>query len=192
MLQSHKLLLFDRRAATLAEQHETLGNHPEHGYSLLLREEQLDWATDAPRKRELCAAAIKAFAQAKMWEACIKVSRHLAGGLEARYDYPELAAALREQAGFLDRITSGDRSLPNFYRVVLHGHGFSEQERGQAYVHRSLQSESVREFTEGIRRQYPAATVVNTSAPPPPYVVDPNTTQRDKHWEEDVDYSNVQ
>eukprot|EP01006_Ploeotia_vitrea_P054501 TRINITY_DN67895_c10_g3_i1.p1 TRINITY_DN67895_c10_g3~~TRINITY_DN67895_c10_g3_i1.p1 ORF type:complete len:438 (+),score=274.69 TRINITY_DN67895_c10_g3_i1:233-1546(+) len=188
--------MYEKYVQTLCEMHEEWGNALEQGHALFVHQSILDWtdmpleplmvrnikspedkhkvylegSTERMRKIRLCKMAIEAFDRAQAWEECLKICQFLAEAYSKRlFMLGRLVEVHQQMAQYYQRIQSEDRIFNAYYRVFLHGDGFSEELRGRQFVFRSgdgLNPESVRDFTERIKARWSDATVANSSDPP--------------------------
>lgn len=154
----------------LQELHTSLGNSIEAANVVMYEQSLISWNTgQRARKIKLLEHAIALYAEVQWWEKSIQSCQLLQQGYNEWMMFEPMSALLKQQASFLDQITSKERIFPAFYRVALFGNGFGAQ-NGQEFVYRSgngANLEGVRDFTLRMQEKFKGATMINSSDPIP-------------------------
>lgn len=86
------------------------------------------------------------------------------------FNYSKAAGNLTVHAQLLEKISNDSRIFHNYYRVSFSGNGFPTSLRNKAFIYQSGRGvvlQSVLEFTNNIKGQYPDAIVTNMNAKDP-------------------------
>ena len=183
---SGKHELYNRYIHHLALMHQSLSNHIEAAICLKQHADRLGWsdrvlkaeqmvllqqAPEWKRHVALLELAHKHFMLGEAWEMGVAVCQELAKALQEEiFDLKSLSAVLVKQSHLWKLIANQDRVFHSSYLVQFKGSPgkFSPQGEddvdGRSFVYRSgdgKNPESVREFTQRMKRKYAEAKVVN-------------------------------
>ncbi|KAH9391162.1 Dedicator of cytokinesis protein 3 [Tyrophagus putrescentiae] len=169
-LNSNRRSIMLRYVDRLASLHKLQGNYTEAAFTLKLHADQLSWSNGSAcsRKEALSETILEYFERGQCWEEGLAVCKQLAAVYEANYAYAKLAAVLKRNAHFLERILSvgnnntaspGSSQQPaqhsrtdsEYFRVSFYGLGFASFLQNSTFIYR------------GAAREFPAAQLLTKS-----------------------------
>ena len=190
-LNSNRRSIMLRYVDRLASLHKLQGNYTEAAFTLKLHADQLSWSngsssgalsssssSECSRKEALSETILEYFERGQCWEEGLAVCKELAAVYEANYAYAKLAAVLRRNAHFLERILSvgnntaspGSNQQPQhsrtdseYFRVSFYGLGFASFLQNSTFIYRGRPYEKLADFTGRLQREFPAAQLLTKS-----------------------------
>ncbi|KAI9707910.1 MAG: hypothetical protein M1820_004516 [Bogoriella megaspora] len=153
-------------------------NHTEAGLALRLHSELYEWdptlmlepLDDPPfpaqtafeRKEQLYFQQVRQFEEGSSWENALGTYRELIAQYEHNiFDFHKLARAQRAMATAHDRIASGDRQHPRYFRVVYKGLGFPTSLRDKEFIFEGSPTDRLASFTDKMQQHHPAAQILS-------------------------------
>ncbi len=189
-LNSNRRSIMLRYVDRLASLHKLQGNYTEAAFTLKLHADQLSWSngssgalsssSECSRKEALSETILEYFERGQCWEEGLAVCKQLAAVYETNYAYAKLAAVLKRNAHFLERILSvgnnntaspGSSQQPaqhsrtdsEYFRVSFYGLGFASFLQNSTFIYRGRPYEKLADFTGRLQREFPAAQLLTKS-----------------------------
>ena len=167
----------------LADLQATAGNHTEAGLALRLHGDRYDWdpaqrvdelkelrlpaQTAFERKEALYFEMCQLFERGQSWQRALAAYRELACQYEQNiFDFSKLARTQRAMAGIHEKIASGHRLNPRYFRVVYRGLGFPTSVRNKEFIFEGLQTDRLATFEDRLQQLHPDARILRTTAEP--------------------------
>ncbi|KAI9665732.1 MAG: hypothetical protein M1821_003666 [Bathelium mastoideum] len=172
--------IYIRYVHQLAKLQSDAKNHTEAGLALRLHSELYEWnpnamlelleepafptQTEFERKEQLYFQQIRHFEEGASWENALGAYGELAVQYEHNvFDFHKLARTQRAMATIHERIASGERQHPRYFRVVYKGLGFPNSLRDKQFVFEGSPQDRLATFTDKMQQQHPAAQILGTS-----------------------------
>jgi hypothetical protein len=173
--------MYTRYVQYLVDLHCGLKNCVEAGYSQLQQLRMLDWSEEIlskfnnyseeperTRKEQMYFNAIKLFEEGEDWESAIAAMEELREYYQNyNYDYHKLATLLINQAECYRSVVQGERFYSNYFRVCFYGE-FEPSIKDKEFVYRGVKLEPIMDFTNRIKKKFPAAKIFMSSDKPNP------------------------
>ncbi|KAL9063798.1 MAG: hypothetical protein Q9157_008080, partial [Trypethelium eluteriae] len=152
-------------------------NHTEAGLALRLHSELYEWdpshmlddiqdpwfpAQSAfDRKEQLYFQQIRQYEEGSSWENALGTYGELATQYEHNvFDFHKLARARRGMALIYERIASGERQHPRYFRIVYKGLGFPNALRDRQFIFEGSPQDRLSTFTDKMQQQHPNAQIL--------------------------------
>ncbi|KAK4507047.1 hypothetical protein PRZ48_000781 [Zasmidium cellare] len=167
----------------LADMQIASGNVTEAGLALQMHADQYEWDPAQPlsemadpkmpaqtafeRKEALYFQICQHYEKGKSWKRALAAYRELAVQYELNiFDFSKLARAQRAIAGIQERIASGDRTNPRYFRVVYRGLGFPVTLRDKQFIFEGAPTDRLAMFEDRMQQLHPQAQVLRQGAEP--------------------------
>lgn len=167
--------IYIRYVHQLAEIQAQLHNSTEAGLALRLHADLYTWdpsnlgllsdpvfpqQTSFQRKEQLYFEMIRYYEEGAAWGSALASYRELAHQYEHNhYDFAKLARTQRSMAKIYESITSWDKPMPRYFRVIYRGFGFPANLRDKQFVFEGGPAERLSAFTDRVRQQHPSAQI---------------------------------
>ena len=171
--------IYIRYVHQLAQLQVDAGNHTEAGLALQLHSDLYEWnpsavleplkeppfpaQTEFERKEQLYFQQIRHFEEGSSWENALGAYGELARQYEHNvFDFHKLARTQRAMATVHERIASGERHHPHYFRVVYKGLGFPNALRDKQFIFEGSPQDRIGSFTDRMQQQHPAAQILSS------------------------------
>eukprot|EP00698_Gefionella_okellyi_P019378 TRINITY_DN5933_c0_g1_i1.p1 TRINITY_DN5933_c0_g1~~TRINITY_DN5933_c0_g1_i1.p1 ORF type:complete len:1635 (-),score=396.60 TRINITY_DN5933_c0_g1_i1:118-4926(-) len=159
--QRGRMDMYKMHVQHLCDMHRSLGNHVEAAFTMILGANTLEWGE---QREKMYREAMELFDKGRLWEKSLELSAELRVYLQQQYAYLQVAEQLKYEASLYECIINSDRAYPFYYCVGFYGGGMSEQYRSKIFIYRGRDGERNMDFERRMKRKFPAAQIVKTSA----------------------------
>ncbi|WRT70308.1 uncharacterized protein IL334_007306 [Kwoniella shivajii] len=122
--------------------------------------------TQFARKESLYYHAIEYFVEAEAYECALELCQELTVQHQRlTFDVPKLSELFTYQAGLWEKIGSGGRSKPEYFRLAYYGE-FGQSNQDKDFVIRGEPWQRYSEFCDAIQLKYPKVTIHRSKIPP--------------------------
>lgn len=169
----------------LSDLHADMKNYAEAGFTLMLHAALLEFSDkelpaivdsgkerypaqkERERKIQLYGKMVDLFDKGMTWEKAILYAKELADEYENEMNYKALCSIHRKIADLFEKISAGNRVLPQYFKVGYYGVPFPHGYRNVAYVYRSKDKNThIKEFCDTIQNQFPTAQILMKDSDP--------------------------
>ena len=169
--------IYIRYVHQLAKLQAKAKHHTEAGLALRLHSELYEWnpsemldpledpvfpAQSAfERKEQLYFLQVRHYEEGSSWENALSAYGELAAQYEHNnFDLYKLARTQRAMATIHERIASGERQHPRYFRVMYKGLGFPTALRDKQFIFEGSPQDRLASFTDKMQQQHPAAQIL--------------------------------
>ena len=162
----------------LCDLHEATQSYAEAGFTLKLHASLLSFTDkelkaevdqgksrypaqkERQRKEQVYSKMVDYFDKGLAWENAIDYAKELAAEYERTMDYGKLCSTYRKLADLFEKISTGKRTIPQYFKVGYYGVPFPHGFRNVTYVYRSKDKNThIKEFCDKVQNQFPTAQI---------------------------------
>ena len=162
----------------LCDLHEATESYAEAGFTLKLHASLLNFTDkelkgevdqgksrypaqkERQRKEQVYSKMVDYFDKGLAWENAIDFAKELAAEYERTMDYSKLCSMYRKLADLFEKISTGKRTIPQYFKVGYYGMPFPHGFRNVTYVYRSKDKNThIKDFCDKVQNQFPTAQI---------------------------------